>query len=196
MEIAVDAALKGTAARPGEHVRLLSEGEWFQHTHAAAIKGGRGRTGDARYATPIPDAQIKPGAAVLVVFVRGDAPRPASPRTAAFLAATGAYRVPERAADVARMKTAALATRSRSRLGGRGGGAPDGLEVEIKGHTHKRPLVGGPQKESVEIEARIGTRADLIALVGHVVEPAPRASPRRKPGSNELGLGTTWRSPA
>jgi hypothetical protein len=56
---------------------------------------------------------------------------------------------------------------------------PDGLEIEIKGHTHKRPLTGGQQKEAVEIEARIGTRADLMAL-GHVVEPAPPGQPAKE----------------
>ena len=41
---------------------------------------------------------------------------------------------------------------------------PDGLELEVKGHTHKRPLTGGPQKEMAEIEARLGTRAELVVL--------------------------------
>src|SRR2546423_12340820 len=87
LEIAVDAALKGPAARPGEHLRLFDEGEWFQHTHAAAIKGGVVSYADMRYATPIPDAQIKSGAAVLV-FLRGEAPPPGFPANAAFLTAT------------------------------------------------------------------------------------------------------------
>ena len=47
---------------------------------------------------------------------------------------------------------------------------PDGLELEVKGHTHKRPLAGGPQKEMAEIEARLGTHAELVVL-GHVIEP-------------------------
>ena len=44
------------------------------------------------------------------------------------------------------------------------------LELEFKAHSHKRPVVGGPQKEMAEIEARAGKRSELVAL-GHVVDP-------------------------
>ena len=177
VEIAVEAAPKGTPARPGEHVRLFNEGEWFQHTHAAVIKGGVVSYADTRYATPLPDAQIKPGAAVLV-FLRGEAPPPGFPANAVFLAAAGAYERPERAADVARMKSAAFGDPITLKIG-EVAVLPDGLEVEIKGHTHKRPLVGGPQKEAVDVEARVGTRVDVIAL-GHVVDPAPPGQPAKE----------------
>src|SRR5437762_3567175 len=40
VEIAVAAVLKGSPVRPGETVRVFEESEWFQHTHAAAIKAG------------------------------------------------------------------------------------------------------------------------------------------------------------
>jgi len=170
VEIAVDAALKGPPARPDERLRLFNEGEWFQHTHAAAIKGGVVSYAETHYATPLPDAQIKPGAAVLV-FLRGEAPPPGFPANAAFLAAAGAFERPERAADVARMKTAAFGDPITLKIG-EVAVLPDGLELEIKGHTHKRPLTGGQQKEAVEIEARAGARAELITL-GHVVDAAP-----------------------
>jgi len=54
---------------------------------------------------------------------------------------------------------------------------PDGLELELKAHAHKRPVVGGPRKEMAEIEARAGKRSELVAL-GHVVEPS---TPGQKP---------------
>ena len=81
VEIAVEAVLKGTPAKAGERVRVFSGAEWFQHTHAAAgIKGGVVSYADPHYATPLPAAEIKPGAAV-IVFLRGEAPPPGSRRT-------------------------------------------------------------------------------------------------------------------
>ena len=168
VEIAVDAALKGTPAKADERVRVFSEAAWFRHTHAAAIKGGVVSYVDAHYATPIPDPEIKPGAAV-IVFLRGDAPPPGFPANAAFLSAGQAFERPERAPDVARMKTAAFGDPIAINMGDVAV-LPDGLELEVKGHTHKRPMVGGPQKEMAEIEARLGGRKELVVL-GHVVEP-------------------------
>ena len=45
------------------------------------------------------------------------------------------------------------------------------VELEFKAHSHKRPVVGGPQKEMAEIEARSGKRSELVVL-GHVVDPS------------------------
>jgi hypothetical protein len=168
VEIAVDAALKGTPAKAGERVRVFDGAEWFQHTHAAAIKGGVVSYADPRYATPLPAAELKPGAAVLV-FLRGEAPPPGFPANAAFLSAGGAFERAERAPDVARMKAAAFGDPITIALG-EVAVLPDGLELEVKGHTHKRPMTGGPRKEMAEVEARMGGRKELV-VVGHVVEP-------------------------
>jgi hypothetical protein len=168
VEIAVDAALKGTAAKPGERVRVFDGAEWFQHTHAAAIKGGVVSYADPHYATPIPAAELEPGAAV-IVFLRGDAPPPGFPTNAAFLSAGGAFERPERAPDVARMKAAAFGDPIPIKMGDVAV-LPDGLELEVKGHTHKRPMTGGPQKEMAEVEARLGARKELVVL-GHTIDP-------------------------
>lgn len=168
VEIAVDAALKGTPAKAGEHVRVFNGAEWFQHTHAAAIKGGVVSYVDPRYATPIPGGELKPGAAV-IVFLRGEAPPAGFPANAAFLSAAEAFERPERAPDVARMKTAAFGDPITLKMG-EVAVLPDGLELEVKGHTHKRPLVDGPRKEMAEVETRIGDRKELVVL-GHVIEP-------------------------
>ena len=77
--------------------------------------------------------------------------------------------MPTRAADVARMKTAAFGDPITLKMG-EVAVLPDGLELEVKGHTHKRPMTGGPQKEMAEIEARLGTRTELVVL-GHTIEP-------------------------
>src|SRR6187551_2101809 len=84
VELTVESALKGPPARSDERLRVFSEAEWFRHTHAAAIKGGVVSYADVHYATPIPDAELKPGAAV-IAFLRGDAPPPGFPANAAFL---------------------------------------------------------------------------------------------------------------
>ena len=101
VEIAVAAVLKGPPARPGETIRIFEEGEWFQHTHAAAIKAGVVSYADPHYATPLPDAEIRPGAA-LIAFLRAEPPPAGFPANAAFLTAGGAFDRPERAADVTR----------------------------------------------------------------------------------------------
>ena len=168
VEIAVDAALKGTPAKVGERVRVFDGAEWFQHTHAAAIKAGVVSYADPHYAKPLPAAEIKPGAGV-IAFLRGDAPPPGFPANAAFLSAGEAFERPERAPDVARFKSAAFGDPITVKMG-EIAVLPDGLELEVKGHTHKRPLAGGPRKEMAEVEARAGERKELIVL-GHVVEP-------------------------
>jgi hypothetical protein len=168
VDVSVEAVLKGAPARPDERIRVFNGAEWFQHTHAAALKGGVVSYVDPHYATPVPDAELKPGAAV-IVFLRGEAPPPGFPANTAFLSCGEAWERPARAGDVARMKTAAFGDPITLK---RGDVAvlPDGLELEFKAHSHKRPVVGGPQKEMAEIEARSGKRSELVAL-GHVVDP-------------------------
>ena len=177
VDLAVDAVLKGPAAKPGDRVQVFSGAEWFQHTHAAAIEAGIISSVDPHYATPIPDAEVKSGATVLA-FLRGEAPPPGFPANAAFLCCDGAFERPARADDVARMKTAAFGDPITLKMG-EVAVLPDGLELEVKGHTHKRPLTGGPRKEMAEIEARARTRTELIAL-GHLIEPGPPAQPPKE----------------
>lgn len=173
VEIAIDAVLKGPQAKPGESVRVFSGAEWFQHTHAAAIKGGVVSYADPHYATPIPDAQLKPGAAVLV-FLRGDTPPPGFPANAAFLSCGEAFERPARAGDVARMKTAAFGDPITLKVG-EVAVLPDGLEVEVKGHSHKHPMVGGPSREMSELGLRSGRRAEPLTL-GHTIHPGTPAT--------------------
>lgn len=168
VELAADAALKGPPAKAGERVLVFDGAQWFQHTHAAAIKGGVVSYAEAHYATPLPAAEIKPGAAV-IVFLRGEAPPPGFPAGAAFLSCGGCFERAERAADVARMKTAAFGDPITLKMG-EVAVLPDGLELEVKGHTHKRPMTGGPQKEMAEVQATTGTRSELVVL-GHTIEP-------------------------
>jgi hypothetical protein len=162
VEIAADAALKGPPAKAGEHILAFDGAAWFQHTHAAAIKGGVVSYADARYATPLRDAELEPGAAV-IVFLRGEAPPPGFPAGAAFLSCGGCIDRAERATDVARMKTAAFGDPITLQMG-EVAVLPDGLEVEVKGHTRKRPIGGGTAKDTAQVEARSGPQRELIVL--------------------------------
>src|SRR5436190_2042905 len=162
VEIVADAALKGPPAKPGERVLVFDGAPWFQHTHAAAIKAGVVSYADAHYATPIPDTEIKPGAGV-IVFLRGEAPPPGFPAGAAFLSCSGCIDRVERAADVARMKTAAFGDPITLKMG-EVAVLPDGLEVELKGHTRKRPIGGGTAKDTAQLEARRGTQRERLVL--------------------------------
>ncbi|HXU05470.1 MAG TPA: hypothetical protein VN903_31140 [Polyangia bacterium] len=177
VEIAVDAVLKGPPAKPAERIRVFSGSEWFQHTHAAAIKAGVVSYADPHYATPIADAEIKPGTAV-IAFLRGEAPPPGFPANAAFLSCGEAYERPERAADVARIKTAAFGDPITLKMG-EVAVLPDGLELEVKGHTHKRPMTGGPQREMTELEARAATRSERFVL-GHDIDPGTPPQPAKE----------------
>ena len=168
VDVSVEAVLKGAPAKPGESIRVFNAMEWFHHTHAAALKGGVVSYVDPHYATPVRDAELKPGA-VVIVFLKNEAPPPGFPANAAFLSCGEAWERPARAGDVARMKAAAFGdpiTLKRGEVAV----LPDGLELEFKAHAHKHPVVGGPQKEMAEIEARAGKRSELVTL-GHLVEP-------------------------
>jgi hypothetical protein len=188
VEIAVDRVLKGAPARKDERVRVFDSREWFQHTHAAAIRGGVVSYADPHYATPVPNAGLAPGAVVLV-FLRGDAPPPGFPPNAAFLIAAGAFERPAREPDVAKIKAASFDQPFSLRMG-EIGVLPDGLELEVRGHSHKRPMIDGPRKEMAELEARIGSRAQQLVL-GHVVEPGSPAREtweKKKVGPHEIEL--------
>src|SRR5689334_23031662 len=68
IEIGVERTLKGPAGRPGETLRVFDPGQWFQHTHEAAIRGGVISYEDPRYATPVRPSEIKKDA-VLIFFL-------------------------------------------------------------------------------------------------------------------------------
>ena len=109
----------------------------------------------------------------MIVFLRGEAPPPGFPAGAAFLSCGGCFERAERAADVARMKTAAFGDPITLKMG-EVAVLPDGLELEVKGHTHKRPMTGGPQKEMAEVRRRLGTRSERLVARSH--HPARHAA--------------------
>src|SRR5947207_1490785 len=99
LEVAVGKTLKGAAGRKGEIVRVFDPGQWFAHTHAAAIHGGVISYEDPRYPTPVAPAELKKGA-VLLIFLGQEAAPPGFPAGAAFLTCGQAYERADREADV------------------------------------------------------------------------------------------------
>ena len=105
VEIAVDKTLKGAPGPGGETLRVFDPGQWYQHSHEAAIKGGVVSYEDPRYATPVPARDIKKGA-TFVFFLRAD-PIPAGfPANAAFSLCQGAVDRASRAKDVVALAAA------------------------------------------------------------------------------------------
>ena len=184
VDVSVEAVLKGAPAKPGESIRVFNGAEWFQHTHAAAIKGGVVSYADPHYATPVPDAELKPGA-VVIVFLRGEAPPPGFPANAAFLSCGEAWERPARAGDVARMKTAAFGdpiTLKRGEVAV----LPDGLELEFKA---PRPQAAGgrrPPEGDGGDRGALGKaqRAGRARPRGRSRARRPRRRGRSAPGSN------------
>jgi hypothetical protein len=168
LEVAVGKTLKGSGGRKGEIVRVFDPGQWFAHTHAAAIRGGVISYEDPRYPTPVASAALKPGA-VLIFFLGEEAAPPGFPAGTAFLTCGQAYDRAEREADVLALSPAAFDAPMTLKVGARAL-LPDGLEVELKAHSHKRPMVGGPSKEMSELQLTVGKRTELVTL-GHVLEP-------------------------
>jgi len=168
VDVTIDAVVKGRApARAGERISVFDPQAWFRHTHAAAIRGGVVSYVEGRYATPLPDADLKPGAAVLV-FLRGDAPPAGFPPDAAFLITPGAFERAQRAPEVARIKTTDFGRPVQLAMGDIAV-FPTGLEIEVKAHSHKRPMVGGPSKEMAELA--VGPGKSALVTLGHVVDP-------------------------
>jgi hypothetical protein len=103
LEVAVDKALKGRPGAPGEIVHVFDPGQWFAHTHAAAIRAGVISYEDPRYATPVAPAELKKGA-VLIFYLRDEAAPPGFPPGAAFMTCGQAYDRAEREREIAALK--------------------------------------------------------------------------------------------
>jgi hypothetical protein len=106
LEVRADGALKGAAPRGGETFRLFSPGAWYQHTHAAVIKGGVVSYAETHFPRPIPRRELEAGAPALF-FLGDERPPAAFPPNAAFLFCDDAYARADRAAEVARIKDGA-----------------------------------------------------------------------------------------
>ena len=167
LEVRIDGVLKGAPARTGETVRVFSPGAWFHHTHAAAIKGGVVSYAEAHYATPVPRAALVSGTPALF-FLAGDLPPAGLPANAVFLVCDDAYDRAAREPEVARIKSAGFGDKLALAVG-ETGYLPEGLQVQATAHSHKRPQVDGPRRETAELLVTRGGRSQRVDLP-HVIE--------------------------
>ena len=162
-------SLKGVTT--GE-VRVFSAMSWFYHTHAGLIRDNVISFAEPHYRGTLPTEQVAIGSDV--VFFLNEDPAPGGfPPGSVFLAFGEGYDRAEREAAVA----AALQTgpyadfntlihlkpEGKIRF-------PDGLEIRLLGHGHKRPMVGGPQCEFTELGLTKGEASGNLRL-NHITEP-------------------------
>jgi hypothetical protein len=167
LEVRIDGVIKGAPARPGETLRVLDPGVWYRHTHAAAIKGGVVSYAEVRYATPLPRAELEAGAPALF-FLNGDPPPAGLPANAVFLVCDGGYDRPAREPEVAKIKSAGFGDAFAVKVG-ETTYLPEGLAIAYLAHSHKRPQVDGPRRETAELTVVRGGRSQRLDLP-HVIE--------------------------
>jgi hypothetical protein len=166
LEIAVEKTIKGAPGRPGEVIHIFNPGQWFQFTHAAAIRGGVISYEDPRYHTPVQPRELKKGT-VLIFFLQAEPPPAEFPAHSAFLMCAEAYDRADREKEITALNPRNFDEPIQLKVSGHAL-LPDGLQIELRGHAHKRPMVGGPSKEMSELQLTAGPRSELISL-GHVV---------------------------
>jgi hypothetical protein len=161
--------LKGEGLAPGQELRIFSPAPWFQHTHAAALRGGVISYSDSRYSGGLDASRIIPGTEIL--FYLGEEPSPAGfPPGAAFLAMDGALDRADREEALLKEgpygsfnRRIVLQVDGRVRL-------PDGLEIRLGPSSHKRPMTGGPTCESTHLTLSKDETSGHLQL-NHVTDP-------------------------
>jgi len=185
--IRVEKTLKGPAFKEGEELRVFSSSQWYQHTHRELIRGGVVSYADPHYSDGLPGDDLRVGIRVLTFLSEDPAPS-GFPAGSVFLRFNGAYDRAEREDEVVqalRERPAAafgervvLREAQRLRL-------PDGLEIRLLCHSHKRPRVGGSQKEWVDIEMSMGGRKETLSLA-HCVRADGTESWETRPWLNYI----------
>ena len=161
--------IKGAAT--GE-VRVFSAMSWFYHTHAGLIRDNVISYAEPHYRGTLAAEEITIGSEV--VFFLNEDPAPAGfPPGSVFLSFGEAYDRVDREAAVAHAlqhgpyadfnTLVQLKPEGKIRF-------PDGLEVKLLGHGHKRPMVDGPRCEFTELGLTKGENSGSLRL-NHVIEP-------------------------
>jgi len=159
IDVTVEKVLKGKPGDAGEKIRIFNPGAWFQHSHAAAIKGDVISYSDPHYQSKVKSEDVKPGAK-LIFFLKDEAMPEGFPKGSAFLFCDGSWESIDREKDFGQTITLKV---------GDSIAVPGGLKIILAGHSHKRPMVGGPQKETSEVRVALGSKSELLYL-GHITE--------------------------
>jgi hypothetical protein len=178
----VEKTLKGPPFKDGEELRVFSSSQWFQHTHRAQIRGGVISYAELSYSGGLPDDGLQVGTRLLT-FLHGDPAPSGFPPGSVFLSMNQACERAEREDEVAR----ALRERPPADFGERviltktrRPRFPDGLEIRLLGHSHKRPMIDGPRKEWIDIEVSAYGRKERLSLA-HDIEPDGKESWETRP---------------
>jgi len=158
--------LKGQESEPGQELRVFSPGRWFQHTHAPLLRDGVLSYADAHYQGGLDGEAMVPGVEILC-FLGGAPMPPGFPPGADFSALEGAFDRADRAAAVVQALAegpyGSFDHRIVLTIGGRIR-LPGGLDVRLIGHSHKRPMTGGPTCESTHVEVSHQGQAGKLQL--------------------------------
>jgi hypothetical protein len=182
LRVLILSMLKGRGLKAGKDLRIFSAGQWFGHTHASLIRDGVMSYGESHYSGGLTREQIGPGMEILFFLAKERAPA-GFPPGSVFTAMEGSLDRGDRA-DALRTALKegpfgsfdhriAMKARGRVRL-------PDGLEIHLDCHSHKRPMTGGPRCQSTHLTlSKDGTSGTL--QLNHVTDPE---------GSQSWGKGT------
>jgi hypothetical protein len=170
--VRVERVLHGSGLDPGGELRIFSSLQWYRHTHASLLRDNVISYAEEHYAGGLPLEEIRVGDGI--VFFLDDRPAPEQfPPGSIFMSLEEAYDRGEREAEVlAALKDGpygsfhhllTIPKDGRMRL-------PDDLVISFLGHSHKRPMVGGPRKEWVTLQLAVGGVQETIDLA-HCIEP-------------------------
>ncbi len=165
----IERVLRGEGLDSGAELRVFSSLQWFRHTHKVPLEAGVISYVEQHYQGGIPLDEIRPGDRILLFF--DDQPAPAGfPPGSVFLSFEGAYDRGSREAELeAALKDGPygdfhhvlrIPKDGRVRL-------PDDLVVTFLYHAHKRPMVGGPQKEWVTLQLAQDGVEETLDLAHH-----------------------------
>lgn len=175
LRVRVDRVLRGDGVEGGSELRVFSSLQWFRHTDKVPLQAGVISYVEEHYRGGIPVDEIRPGERILLFL--DDQPAPAGfPPGSVFMSFEGAVdrgsREPELEAALKDGPYGDFHHLLKIPDGGRMR-LPDDLVISFLGHSHKRPMIGGPRKEWVTLRLALGGVEETLDLA-HCSDPDGR----------------------
>ena len=166
----VDRVVRVEGLDTGAELRVFSGLQWYRQSHAGLLRAGVVSYVEEHYTGGIPLEEIRPGDRVLLFL--DDEPAPEGfPPGSVFLSFEAAFDRGAREAELdAALRDGPYGDYHHLLKIPKDGCVrlPDGLVVTFLGHAHKRPMVGGPQKEWVTLRLALGGIEESLDLAHHV----------------------------
>lgn len=170
LRVRIDRVVRGSGLDAGAELCVFSGVQWYRHSNASEIRAGVVSYVEEFYRGGLSFGEIQLGQRILLFL--DDQPAPAElPPGSVFLSSEGSIDRIEREAELeAALKDGPygdfhhllkISKERHVRL-------PGDLVVSFLGHSHKRPMVGGPQKEWVDLKLTLGGVEETLALAHHV----------------------------